>query len=79
MERNGLRHNLCPIEREGLVRLEVGRDRRSRVVLMTEAGHARLAEARPLWLRGQQRFEAAFGLEQAWAMRSLVIAATTIE
>jgi DNA-binding MarR family transcriptional regulator len=79
MERNGLGHGLRPLEREGLVRMEVGRDKRSRVILMTETGQARLAEAKPLWRQGQERFGAMLGLDQARMLRSLVIAATVAE
>jgi DNA-binding MarR family transcriptional regulator len=79
MERNGLGHNLHPLEREGLITMEVGRDRRSRVILMTETGQARLAEAKPLWKQGQERFGAVLGFDQAQALRSLLIVATVAE
>ncbi|HUA77667.1 MAG TPA: MarR family winged helix-turn-helix transcriptional regulator [Acetobacteraceae bacterium] len=79
MERNGLGHNLRPLEREGLIRMEVGQDRRSRVIVVTEKGHTRLAEARPLWRQGQERFAAVFGPDQARTLRSLLVAATAAE
>jgi hypothetical protein len=41
MVRKGLGHNLKPLERDGLVRMEIGRERRSRVIVVTEAGHAK--------------------------------------
>jgi DNA-binding MarR family transcriptional regulator len=79
MERNGLGHNLRPLEREGLIRMEVGQDKRSRLILMTEKGHTRLAEAKPLWRQGQDRFTSVFGSDQASSLRLLLIAATAAE
>lgn len=79
MERNGLGHNIRPLEREGLVRMEIGHDRRSRVIIVTETGHARLAEARPLWKRGQEQFTTVFGADQAQALRFLLTAAAAAE
>lgn len=79
MERNGLGHNLRPLEREGLVGMEVGSDRRSRVIRLTKSGHARLTNAEPLWQRAQERFRSVFGSDQAQALRSLLGAATAAE
>jgi len=79
MERNGLGHNLRPLEREGLIRMQVGRDRRSRIILMTEAGQARLDEARPFWKQGQERFNTVFGNDRARALKLLLLAATDAE
>src|SRR5215813_11609644 len=60
MERNGLGHNLQPLERDGLVRMEIGSDRRSRIIVMTEIGRRRLAKAKPLWRRAQKQFATVF-------------------
>ncbi|HUB50188.1 MAG TPA: MarR family winged helix-turn-helix transcriptional regulator [Acetobacteraceae bacterium] len=79
MERNGLGHNLRPLEREGLVSMEIGGDRRSRVILLTRSGRARLANAKTLWQQAQDRFGAVFGPDRVQALRSLLIAATTAE
>jgi DNA-binding MarR family transcriptional regulator len=79
MERNGLGHNLRPLEREGLVEMQVGADRRSRVILLTRRGQSRLAEARPLWRQGQERFGSVFGTDRVRALQSLLIAATVAE
>jgi DNA-binding MarR family transcriptional regulator len=64
MERNGLGHNLQPLERDGLVRMEIGSDRRSRVIVMTEMGRQRLAEAKQLWRHAQKQFATAFEAEE---------------
>jgi DNA-binding MarR family transcriptional regulator len=79
MERNGLGHNLQPLERDGLVRMEIGSDRRSRNIVMTELGRQRLAEAKPLWRRAQKRFATAFGAEEIRVLRALLTTAIVAE
>lgn len=79
MERNGLGHNLQPLERDGLVRMEVGRDRRSRIIVMTELGRRRLAEAKPLWRHAQKRFATAFDAEEIHALRALLTIAVAAD
>jgi DNA-binding MarR family transcriptional regulator len=49
MDRTTLTRNLHPLEREGLVAIETGEDKRTRYVHLTLAGKERLAAARPLW------------------------------
>jgi DNA-binding MarR family transcriptional regulator len=61
MDRATLGHNLRPIEAQGLVKLTVGSDRRSRLVSLTPAGRKRLAEATIFWRKAQRGFEAIFG------------------
>ena len=77
MERNGLGHNLQPLERDGLVRMEAGSDRRSRIIVMTEIGRQRLAKAKPLWRRAQKQFATAFQAEEIDALRALLTTAVT--
>jgi DNA-binding MarR family transcriptional regulator len=72
MERNGLGHSLQPLERDGLVRMEIGSDRRSRTIVMTELGRRRLAEAKPLWRRAQKRYATAFRPKEIDALRALL-------
>jgi DNA-binding MarR family transcriptional regulator len=74
MDRNGLGHNLRPLEREGLVKTEIGRDRRSRVIVMTKTGMARLAAAKKLWRQGQERFGVVLGAKRVRALLPLLIA-----
>lgn len=59
-----------PLEREGLVVIGPGRDGRTRALSLTEAGRARLVEARPHWRRAQAAFEDAYGAEEAAALRT---------
>src|SRR5512134_579964 len=60
-DRTTLTRNLAPLEREGLVRIAVGADRRSRIVTVTPRGSERLAQAYPLWKRAQARIVRAMG------------------
>jgi DNA-binding MarR family transcriptional regulator len=60
-DRTTLTRNLVPLERAGLVRVEVGADRRSRIVTVTPRGSERLARAYPLWKRAQARVIEAMG------------------
>jgi DNA-binding MarR family transcriptional regulator len=78
MDRATLGHNLRPLEAQGLVACAVGPDRRSRLVTLTDAGRARLDQARGLWRDAQRRFEGAFGAEEAAALRETLarVAAT---
>jgi len=69
MDRATLGHNIRPLEAVGLIALCVGTDRRSRHVILTDAGRERLAAARPLWRAAQARFEAAFGTDDAALLR----------
>jgi DNA-binding MarR family transcriptional regulator len=59
LDRSTLTRNLQPLERDGLVNVELGTDRRTRVALLTEMGHARLAEVLTQWDKGQGHFAAA--------------------
>src|SRR5208337_2882463 len=66
MDRSTLGHLLRPLERRGFVRLEVSdQDRRSRLIVLTPAGKAIVAKARPRWASAQRRFESTFGKEAA--------------
>ena len=71
MDRTTLTRGLRPLEREGLVRLEAGRDARTRLVGLTEAGRARLEAATPAWARAQADFEAGFGVPETRTLRDL--------
>ncbi len=50
-----LSRNLQPLARDGLVCIEPGEDRRTRLVAITPCGEDALAEARPLWQSIQTR------------------------
>jgi len=70
LDRTALNHNLKPLQRDGLVTINIDRnDRRSRLVQLTKRGEARLEESRSAWKRAQDRFEAAFGAGEAVELR----------
>jgi len=48
-----LARNLKPLEREGLVEVTIGEDRRARMVKITEKGRKALSMALPLWEEAQ--------------------------
>jgi DNA-binding MarR family transcriptional regulator len=69
MDRATIGHNLRPLDRDGLVKIETGsRDRRVRMVSVTDAGVERLALGRPGWVRAQAEFESEFGAMASRAM-----------
>ena len=62
MDRTTLGRNLRPLEREGLVSIEIdAQDRRGRTLTITELGLTKLAEARTCWAAAQAAFEARYG------------------
>ena len=71
IDRSALAHNLKPLERSGLVRIIADEgDKRSRLIVLTTEGRAKLSEALPLWEEAQRSFRAAFGTKNAEAMRT---------
>ena len=56
LDRSTMGRNLDPLERRGLVHIEVGvTDRRERVAHLTPAGEAAIEAALPLWREAQGR------------------------
>jgi DNA-binding MarR family transcriptional regulator len=52
-------HNIKPLEREALVEVVSDEhDKRNRLVALTEADRAKLAQSMPLWEEAQRRFRA---------------------
>jgi DNA-binding MarR family transcriptional regulator len=73
MDRSALAHTLQPLRRDGLVEVAPDpRDRRTKRVSLTDAGRAKLAEAREMWRRGQDQFEAALGAAPAGDLRQMM-------
>ncbi|MFG1461603.1 MarR family winged helix-turn-helix transcriptional regulator [Xanthobacter sp. DSM 24535] len=71
LDRSALGHNLRPLERDGLVELVAdGKDRRSRRVVLTPLGRAKLDASMVLWGQAQARFEAVFGEAEAATLRA---------
>jgi DNA-binding MarR family transcriptional regulator len=70
LDRGALAHNLKPLERDGLLRVEADpQDKRNRLIVLTQAGKDKLDLSTALWLDAQHRFETAFGQPQAEALR----------
>lgn len=61
MDRTTLTRNLRPLERDGLVRIIRGHDRRERHVQVTDAGIAALRRALPIWKKAQAEMVDALG------------------
>jgi DNA-binding MarR family transcriptional regulator len=73
LDQSTIGQNLRPLEREGLVALvQDPADRRSRRITLTEAGRARHAQARLLWLKAQQHFETGLGERAAAELRTVL-------
>ncbi len=64
MDRSALAHSLKPLQDEGLLTVEPGTDRRTRVVRLTEKGRRKLAETLPAWKEAQRQFVERLGEDQ---------------
>lgn len=63
-DRTTLNRNLGPLEKAGLVRSSKGRDRRARIVCITDQARARMRDAYPLWEKAQRKVSEALGADQ---------------
>lgn len=80
MDRTTLGRNILPLDRDGLIAIEKDRrDRRSKVLRLTEAGVVRLQAAVGRWAEAQREFELAFGAKRTADMRALLFAAAATE
>lgn len=69
MDQTALGRSLRPLERDDMVRVTVGADRRERRVSITANGQEALARASSLWKSVHQRFEAKVGAEESLELR----------
>ena len=79
IERTALGRAIGPLERDGLIKVGAGPDKRTRSVALTAAGEAKFKAAQAQWRRAQKEFETAFGAGNAEALRATlrrVISAT---
>ncbi len=73
MDRSTLGHLLRPLQARGLLSLEASpRDKRRRLIMLTEEGAALLRLAQPHWARAQSRFEQSFGSPDAAKLRDVL-------
>jgi DNA-binding MarR family transcriptional regulator len=77
MDRSTLGRNVRPLEREGLISLDVGEDRRARTLSLTEAGKRRVKEAKPIWRVAEDTFRRSIGRDRSFAL--LALAATVAD
>ncbi|MEK7943382.1 MarR family winged helix-turn-helix transcriptional regulator [Pigmentiphaga sp. YJ18] len=71
MDRTTLTAALKPLERDGMVRIEIDPDdRRSRLLVLTDAGHLALARALPIWLATHADVEAGLPDQDADRLRA---------
>ncbi len=63
-DRTTLSRNLNPMEKSGLIRIEQGDDRRTRIVIITESGKRKLEEAYPLWKKAQLEIKDVMGTDK---------------
>jgi len=66
LDETTLTRNLRPLIGSGWVAIRPGEDRREKLVRLTDAGAAKLREARPGWERAQQRLRSLLP-EGAWS------------
>jgi DNA-binding MarR family transcriptional regulator len=61
MDRTTLTRNLAPLERDSLIEVVAGTDRRTRTVRLTRRGRTLLAKTLPLWHAEHQRLKSDLG------------------
>ena len=63
MDRTTLARNLSPLSRKGYIEIEYGKDRRKRIVKLTEEGKDLLTRAYPHWKKTQEKILDEYGKE----------------
>jgi DNA-binding MarR family transcriptional regulator len=69
MDRTTLSSNLKLLQRDALVTMTTGDDRRAKLSEITKAGKTRYEQAFPLWSDVQRRFESVYGQQRAKSLR----------
>ena len=73
MHVGSLAHPLKPLDRDGLIAIDVDpKDRRNRLIRLTRSGQAKLKESDALWEAAQRSFEAGFGGAESEASREVM-------
>lgn len=73
MDRTTLGRNLKPLQRDELVEINIGTDRRERLVSITPSGRKTFMRAMPLWEDVQRRFEKKVGKREAKELRDKMV------
>ena len=80
LDRTTMGRNLRPLEREGLVTIEVDeKDRRGRMLHITPKGEARRRAASRLWAAAQARFHEVYGQTQTQELHRTLQNLATID
>ncbi len=77
MDRTTLTRNLQPLVRRGWISIAAGADRRSRAVLLTDAGRQAHKAALPHWRAAEKAFRLAMGPSEAADLNRLLGQAMT--
>jgi DNA-binding MarR family transcriptional regulator len=64
MDTSTIARSLRPLQREGLIAVVAGLDRRRKTVKITDAGAERIRQSVPLWRKAQERFNQRVGDER---------------
>jgi DNA-binding MarR family transcriptional regulator len=71
MDRTTLTANLKPLERRGLVETQIDpKDRRGRLLVLTDDGKATLAAALPIWTRTHDEIDALLATDEGAQLRA---------
>lgn len=65
MDRTTLGRNLKPLERDGLIEIKTGKDRRQKLISITDKGRDLLTKAFPVWQETQKKILEQIG-ENKW-------------
>lgn len=76
MDRTTLTRNLKPLEREGLIQINPGLDKRTRLISLTQKGARALENALPFWEQAQASIMLQLGQER-WETLMLQLSDTT--
>ena len=78
LDRSTLGRNVRPLIKAGLVVMEGGADRRAHTLALTDAGHAALDKAIPLWREAQRHVSEKLGRDKTRALRAVLDETTSI-
>ena len=65
MDRSALAHTLKSMQEQGLLTVEPGRDRRTRLVWLTQQGREAITRALPYWQQAQEQLITLVGEQQS--------------
>ncbi len=77
-DRTTLTRNLKLLEKQGLIRVNSGNDRREREVTLTDQGRKAVAKAYPLWQKAQHKVVNSLGEERWQVLRQELSAVVSL-